>query len=172
MRNSPKLGSEDLFQYALRLLAQRALSAGEIRTRLRRRALEEEVVEGVMARLREYGYLNDERFAESYATARRDSGSFGPARVLRDLRQRRVAPSVARDAVDQAFEEVDEFDAVLNWLSRKYRNTDLATYLQDPKHLASAYRKLRYAGFASSPAIRALKRFAERADELEDEPVE
>jgi hypothetical protein len=39
--------------------------------------------------------------------------------------------------------------------------------LRDEKHLASAYRKLRYAGFGSGNAIRVLKRYAERADELE-----
>lgn len=172
MRIPRKLDAEELLQYGLRLLAQRALSAGEVRAKLQRRAMEADLVEPVVAKLREYGYLNDDRFAEHYAAARRDSGSFGQARVLRDLRQRRVAPAVAQTAVEQAFGDVDEFNAVLSWLDRKYKNIDLREYLQDPKHLASAYRKLRYAGFATSPAIRALKRFADRADELEDDPVE
>jgi regulatory protein len=172
MRNPRKLGGEELFSYGLTLLARRALSAGEIRARLQRRAADLAEVEAVIARLREYGYVNDDRFAEHFATARRDSGTVGRSRVLRDLRQRRVAPAVAQQAVEQAFEDVDEFTAVVNWLERKYRNVDLHQYLQNPKHLASVYRKLRYAGFGSGPAIQALKRFADRADELEDEPIE
>jgi regulatory protein len=172
MRNARKLQGEELFNYALTLLARRAQSAGELRVKLQRRAAAPADVEQAIAKLREYGYVDDERFAASYATARRDSGSVGRSRVLRDLRQRRVAPGVAQEAVQQAFEDVDEFAAITAWLDRKYRSVDLKDYLQDPKHLASAYRKLRYAGFASAPAIRALKRFADRADELEDDPVE
>jgi regulatory protein len=171
-RKVRKLHGEELFNYGLRLLARRALSAGELRTRLQRRASEPAEVESVIGKMREYGYVDDERFAEHYAAARRDSGSVGRSRVLRDLRQRRVAPGVAQDAVQQAFEDVDEFASVMAWLDRKYRNVDLRTYLQEPKHLASAYRKLRYAGFGSAASVRALKRFADRADELEDEPIE
>jgi regulatory protein len=172
VRKPRKLDSEELLQYGVSLLAKRALSAGEVRTKLLRRAADPESVEPAILRLREYGYLNDERFAESYAAVRRDSGTVGRQRVLRDLRQRRVAPAVAQNAVEEAFENVDEYEAVLNWLQRKYRNVELGEYLQDPKHLAGIYRKLRYAGFGSGAAIRALKRYAERADDLEDEPVE
>ena len=68
---------------------------------------------------------------------------------------------------------MDEFETVLHWLQMKIPDGQSgAIILQDPKHLASAYRKLRYAGFGSSSAIRALKRYADRADELEDDPIE
>jgi SOS response regulatory protein OraA/RecX len=75
---------------------------------------------------------------------------------------------VAEKAVGDAFGEVDESAAVEAWIARKYRNVQLHEYLQDPKHLASAYRKLRYAGFSSSTSIRVLKRYANEADALED----
>ena len=77
-----------------------------------------------------------------------------------------------QNAVEQAFCEVDEFETVLQWLQRKYRTVNLSEYLQDPKHLASVYRKLRYAGFGSASSVRALKRYADRADELEDDEPE
>lgn len=171
-RQIRKLAGEELFGYALRLLAGRALSAGEVRTKLRRKAEPDADIEALITRLRELGFLNDERFAESYATARRDSGSVGAARVMRDLRSRRVAPSVAEKAVQETFAEVNEADAVTAWLERKYRSVKLSEFLQDEKNLASAYRKLRYAGFSSSASIRALKQFASRADQLEDPPEE
>lgn len=167
-----KLTGEELFQYAVSLLARRAMSAGEVRAKVARKAAEPDEVEPVLSRLREYGYLNDARFAEGFASARRDSGSFGQARVLRDLRQRRVASGVADKAVQEAFGEADEEAMVAGWLARKYRSVNLSEHLQDPKHLASAYRKLRYAGFSSGASIRVLKRFADKADELEDDPEE
>ena len=168
MRTSKKLAGEQLFQYALRLVGGRALSAGEVRAKLTRRAEDGADIEPVIAKLREYGYIDDARFAEGYAAAR--STSFGKARVLRDLRQRRVGAGVAAKAVNSAFEDLDEARVIQECLERKFRIVDLAEYLQEEKHLASAYRKLRYAGFSSPESIKALKRFASRADELEDDP--
>ena len=172
LHKSRKLAGEELFQYALSLLGGRALSAGELRSKLERKAADLDDVAPALARLREYGFVDDAKFAEGFATARRDSGTVGSMRVLRDLRQRRVSANVAEKAVTEAFVDVNEADAVSQWLARKYRSVNLGEYLQDEKHLASAYRKLRYAGFSSSIAIRVLKKYASRADELEDAPEE
>ena len=160
--------------YSLKLLGGRALSAGEVRQRLSRRAESESDVESVMSKLREYGYLNDSRFAESFATARLDNEGFGRGRVLRDLRQRRVAPAVAVDAVNKAYQGTDEAEQIEAFLERKYRNYDLRELLQDEKKLQSAYRRLRYAGFPSGAAIRVLKRYAAMAEQIEEnsEPEE
>lgn len=163
-----KLAREELTQYALRLLAGRALSASEVHTKLERRAAEPADVEPVMERLREYQVLDDARFAEGFAGARKDSGSFGRQRVLRDLRQRRVGATLAEKTVTEAFAGTDEAELVKAWLKRKLRNVVLADYLQDPAKLASVYRKLRYAGFSSSVAIRVLRQYSSRADEIEE----
>jgi regulatory protein len=164
------LDAERLWDYALKALGARALSAGEVRDRLRRRAANSQDVDAVMSRLRDYGALNDKQMAESYAVTRRENRGFGQARVLRDLQQRRVAPAVARTAVEQAFAGTDETALIEAFLARKYRGKNLAEYLREEKHLASVFHRLRYAGFRASPAIAVLKRYASRAEELpEDE---
>jgi regulatory protein len=165
-----KLDAEGLWTYSLKLLGGRALSTGEVRQKLAARAENEPDVEATISKLRDYGYLNDTRFAESYAAWRRDNEGFGRMRVLRDLRQRRVAPNIAGTAVDQAFQGLDEMQQIEAFLERKFRNVDLGAALQEEKKLQSAYRKLRYAGFSSGASIRVLKRYAEQADQLEDEP--
>lgn len=167
MRSRP-LDAQELLHYALKSLAGRALSIAEVKLRLQRRAKEPADIDGVLRKLDECGFLNDERFAEHYALARRDSQGFGKLRVLRDLRQRRVPPSTAGSAVQQVFAETDESELAASFLVRKHRNVNLTEYLQDPKHLQSAYRKLRYGGFSSNTSIQVLKRFAAAADELED----
>ncbi|MBC7924153.1 MAG: RecX family transcriptional regulator [Bryobacteraceae bacterium] len=166
-----KLAREELIQYALRALGSRALSAGEVRTKLSRRAAEPSDIDPVLEKLKEYGFLNDEQFAESFATIRRDSGIAGAQRVLRDLRTRRVGAAVAEEAVSGAFQDVDEAVSIRNWLARKYRTKNLKEYLSEDKHLASVYRKLRYAGFASSPITRVLKEFTSRASVIEDDDL-
>jgi regulatory protein len=144
------------------------LSAGELREKLRRKAEGPADVEHVIAKLKEYGYVNDAQFAETYASARRDSQGFGKMRVLSDLRRRRVAPTTAEKAVATAYEGVDEVTAIEQYLQRKYRSKKLNEFLAEEKNLASAYRRLRYAGFSSGASIRVLKRYAAQADELED----
>lgn len=172
-RRAPKLlAAEELWTYALSALSARALTVGELRDKLRRKALQESDIDGVMTKLREYGFLDDKRFADNFATVRRDTQTQGKMRVLRDLRQRRVAPAVAETAVREAYADADEIQLVEQFLARKYRNKDLTAFLKEEKNLSSAFRRLRYAGFAAGPSISVLKRYAARAEELEDQVEE
>jgi regulatory protein len=168
-RAPKKLNAEGLWAYSLKLLGGRAQSVGEVRQKLLRRAENEQDVEATLAKLGEYGYLNDARFAENYAAWRKDNEGFGKMRVLRDLRQRRVAPGVADTAVHEAFQGTDEVEQIEAFLKRKYRNVNLGEVLQDPKKLQAAYRRLRYAGFSSGTTVKVLKRYAAEAEGLEDE---
>ncbi len=168
LRKKKLLDGPELLDYALRSLSARALSSSEIRMKLHRRAATPTDVDEVLTKLADAGYLNDERFAEAYAAARRDNQGFGQMRVLRDLRTRRVSGDIADAAVKTAFEETNETTMVEHYLARKYRAVDLPQFLTAEKNLASAYRRLRTAGFSSRSSIEVLKRYAARAGELED----
>ncbi len=167
----PKLlGEAALFDYALKTLGARAQSTAELRIKLRRKAEKLGDADKVIARLKEYGYLNDSLFAEQYAARRLENEGFGRARVLSGLRAKRVAPALAERAVNAAFAATDELDLISQFLARKYRNKPLAEVLADPKGLAAAYRKLRLAGFSSGNSLRVLKQHAgneELLDSLE-----
>ena len=166
------LDRDRLFNVALRALGGRAHSSGELREKLRRRAASAEDVDAVMSRLKESGYLDDRRFAENYATARLESQGLGKMRVLRDLRQRRVAPKLAEQVTEQTYQDTKEATLIEEFLKRKYRGKQLKAFLSEEKNLAAAFRRLRYAGFSSGESIRVLKRFAnepEILDALESE---
>ncbi len=169
MRSQPrKLAYQTLLDYALKLLTGRALSIGELREKLRRRAAEPGDVDTVLAKLKEAGYLSDERFAESFAAARLENQGFGKMRVLRDLRARRVAPGLAEQTVKQVFDGSDETALIEAFLARKYRGKDLGVLLKDERQLMSAFRKLRMAGFGAGNAIGVLKRYAAQAEQIEE----
>ncbi len=166
-RKQKKLDREQLTNYAVRALGGRAHSAGELRDKLSRRAERPEDIDAVLGKLRELGYLNDQRFAENFASARLENQGFGKMRVLRELRQRRVAPKLAEQVTEKTFEETNETDLIQAFLKRKYRGKELGPFLAEEKNLASAFRRLRYAGFSSGSSIRVLKQYASRAEELE-----
>jgi regulatory protein len=154
--------------YAARTLASRAQTISELRTKLNRRAARRADVDDVLARLKDAGFLNDQRFADSFANWRRENQGLGKTRVVRDLMARRVAPALATKAAESAYKEVDEIAMIETFLKRKYRGKDLGTLLAEEKHLASAYRKLRTAGFSPGDSIRVLKRHSAEADRLEE----
>lgn len=162
-----RLDSEALWTYALKVLGGRAYSSGELRSKLLRRAERESDVEGIMGRLKDYGYLNDQRFAEGFAQARLSNEKFGKTRVIQDLRQRRVAPALAEKTVQKVYQDVDEPALIEDWIRRKYRTAPPEGLFQEDKDLASAYRRLLRAGFRTGEIIRVLKRFAKNPDLLD-----
>jgi len=166
--SAPKrLDSEKLMAYALRCLTGRAHSSGELREKLRRRSETAASVDEVLHKLKEAGYLDDRRYAENYAAARLENEGFGKMRVLRDLRQRRVAPTVAEQVVDRTFRDTEETELIQAFLERKYRTRPLPAFLAEEKNLAAAFRRLRYAGFSAGNSIRVLKRFSRNEEALD-----
>lgn len=169
-RRPLKLDADGLWDYALRALSQRPHSAAEIRQKLSRRAASPPLVAATLAKLQEYSLIDDQKFSQSFASARLENQGFGRARVFRDLRAKRIASQTAQDAVSSVFAETDETALIDQFLARRYRNTDLRLYLQDDKKLASVYRRLRTAGFGNSTSLAALKRFKNDLPEWEDPP--
>ena len=168
--NRPKklLERDALQEYAVKLLSGRMMSIGALKQKLRAKAAKpDEDIDPVLSNLKQYGYLNDKTYADSFAAARRDNQSLGSMRVLRDLRVKLVGSTVAEQAVKQAFAGRDEVELIESYLARKYRGVDLHEQMQDPKKLASAYRRLRMAGYSGGNAIKVLKRYAAMAEELD-----
>ncbi|AWN22603.1 recombination regulator RecX [Deinococcus irradiatisoli] len=88
-----------LMEYALRALAQRALSAAELRGKLEKRSQNEEHVQGVLSRLTELRYLDDNQVARIEGQRR----GVGAYRVQARLKQR----GVAQDVIEQTLQERD-----------------------------------------------------------------
>lgn len=166
-RTPQRVDAEKLFAYAVKSLASRAQSIAELRAKLTPRAEHAADVDTVLGRLREYGYLNEQRFAENFVLARRDTDGLGRARVLMDLRKRRVAPQVAEVSVNAAYQDTDETVLIERYLRRKFRNADRETLFASDQELASAYGRLRRAGFSSGASVKVLKRFAKNPELLD-----
>ena len=172
IRGKPKkLNYDALWEYALRALGQQAQSAGQIRQKLARRAETPSDIPAVLAKLREYNLVNDQKFSETFATSRLQNQGFGRFRVMRDLQSKQVSGGIAKEAVEKTFAGTDELALVQNFLVRKYRGKDLREYLAEEKNLASAYRRLRTAGFSSQSALKTLRRYTDRVEDF-DEPAE
>jgi regulatory protein len=165
---SKKLDADALWNYALHALGQRPYSVGELKQKLSNRAESAAALSATMAKLEEYGFADDRKFSEAFASSRLSNQGFGQFRVLRELRSKRVGQHVAEEAVRKTFSGVDESELIKQFLNRKYRGKDLAEFLRDEKNLASVYRRLRTAGFSASGSISALKKYAREIEEWDE----
>jgi regulatory protein len=110
------------FARAVKLLAAKPRSVAELRERLLQgKNTNEEVVETVIARLREYGYLNDERFAFSYASYKVRQKPVGRRRLERDLKFKKIDSGVANEALEMVFAETPEEQLIDQAIAKRLR---------------------------------------------------
>ena len=110
------------FERAVKLLAAKPRSVAELRERLLRgKNTNEEVVETVIARLREYGYLDDERFAFSYASYKIRQKPIGRRRLERDLKFKQIDSGVANEALEMVFAETTEEQLIDQAIAKRIR---------------------------------------------------
>ena len=119
---SPEQMRERTFQRAVKLLAAKPRSIAELRERLMQgRGSNQAVVEIVIARLREYGYLGDERFAYGYASLKVRQRPVGKRRLQRDLQLKKVDRAVADEALEAVFAETSEEELIDRAIEKRIR---------------------------------------------------
>ena len=110
------------FQRATKLLATKSRSIAELRELLlQTRGTTKTVVDEVLVRLREYGYLDDERFAVGYASLKLRQRPLGRQRLKRDLTMKKVDTAVIEGALDVVFGEVSEEEQIDRAIEKRIR---------------------------------------------------
>jgi len=125
-----------VFQRAAKLLAARQRSVEELRERLlTTRGATKANVEEVIARLREYGYLDDAKFAQSYASLRLRERPIGRRRLERDLSLKKVDKQTASTALDEVFESTPEAELIERAIAKRMRLRGRPKSREDAKKL-------------------------------------
>lgn len=118
----PAKARELVFKRAAKLLAAKQRSVAELREKLATtRGATKANVEEVIARLREYGYLDDAKFAQSYASLRLRERPIGRRRLQRDLWLKKVDKQTAEAALDDVFESTPEEDLIDRAIAKRIR---------------------------------------------------
>ena len=110
------------FERAVKLIAAKSRSVAELRERLlQSRQSNKSDVEAVISRLKEYGYLDDERFAFSYATLKVKQRPIGRRRLERDLKFKKVDSAVANEALELVYTETTEEELIDRAIEKRIR---------------------------------------------------
>lgn len=136
---------------ALRLLGFRDHSSGELRDKLRDREHDEGLIENVITRLIDQGWLDDKRFAEHQTEILIRKG-WGPRRIEQKLRKHGVPRDLSKEAVSEAAD-------TRGWLETCRER--LLSRFDEPQQLdrdtkQKAFRHLKHRGFAPSIIRRVL----------------
>ena len=131
----------------------RARSEVEVRQYLSRRGYALGALDSITAKLRSLNYLNDETFARSWALARARGRRYGPKRIEQELRHKGVGPALIRDAIRDAFEQIDEREQAARLLNRHFRGGDLT----EPKTMRRAAAFLERRGYSSKVIFNLLR---------------
>jgi regulatory protein len=152
-RPKKRFYSEDeLYEYAVGALARRMRTVAELKRLFRQRVDEPEseygktLVELVIRRLKDRGYLNDSHFAAYFSSGRR--------RVETELKIKGVHGEVIDKAVDAAFEGVSEEDQAREFLRKKHLQKP-----KDQKQTARVFRQLARGGFGTKTIFTILKKW-------------
>ena len=159
--NRPKkkpepLSEAALYEYAAGALGRRMRTVFELKRLMRTRVEEGETGEAkmaaVIARLKEYGYLNDSTYAADYTRLRQENERFGKRRVQQELYRKGVQPELITQTLDAAYEDVSE-----EALARRHLERKRVKQPSTEKDSARIVRLLIRAGFSTTVIFKILK---------------
>jgi len=150
---------KELYEYAIGALGRRMRTVTELKRLLRQKVEAETefgktLVELIIRRLKDQGYLNDAKYAAAFSSFRRDNEKFGRMRVVTDLKVKGVHGDVIEQAVSDAFDEVNDEKQARAYLQRKRLAKP-----KDQKQTARIFRHLMRAGFRSKTIFTILKKW-------------
>lgn len=162
----PEALSRAAYVDGLKMLGRRELSEKQIRERLARKGHAEDDIEAAIQRLKAERAIDDTRVAEAIARTETTIKRRGKLRVKRQIEQAGIAPTVAREALDAVFDEVDD-DALLQAaLGRRLRGE---RPIEDDREFQRLYRYLATQGFESDRILKALNARRGRLDSSPDD---
>jgi regulatory protein len=152
------VASEALLQRALDLgyrhLGKRDRTEGEVRRHLAAKDVDGPSIDGAVEALLRQGYVDDARYARTFADDRRSLDDWGPERIERRLLALGVAPELVADALSQR-DGASELDAAVALLRRRLGSAIPTTDRERERALGMLARK----GYDRELAYEAVRAF-------------
>jgi len=170
-RPKPPLDAAGLLEFAVRSLSSQMKSVRDLRRKMKTRAEEGEAgevaMDAVIAKLKELGYLSDERFAADYTRLRKENEKYGKRRVQKGLMQKGIAQELTQSTLATAYDEVDEVALAKEYVARKRMKKP-----EGDKEIARAMRRLMGAGFSTKTIWKVLRGWGAEVEEVDVEDSE
>ena len=118
----PAKARERTMNRAVKLLAAKPRSVGELRERLLEKAwTNREIVDAVIEKLGEYKYLDDNQYAKDLALSKLRQQPQGKRRLKQSLSQKKLDKETVDEAIATAFEKIPESDLIDRAIEKQIR---------------------------------------------------
>lgn len=124
------------FNTAMSSLSFRARSTKEIEKKLKEKGYDPLIINQVIERLSEYGYLNDVAFAESFIKEKQNFKKAGKRMLKRDLYQKGIEKETIDQLIEDNVSDEDEYERALELALKK------SSSFSTNENRNSKYRKL------------------------------
>lgn len=128
------------FDCAIDLLSYQDRTEKQLYDKLKTKEYSEAEIEDAFTKLREYGYLNDARYASNYRETQ--TRCKGARRIKLELLQKGISSEVVKDAF--ASNEYDEISSIVHIMEQRYADIDI----RDDKQQKRMYSFLLRRGFS------------------------
>jgi regulatory protein len=126
-------------QKAFRLLAVRARSEKELKSKLVEKGFDEAIVGKVAARLLELKYLDDRSFAGQWARNLGVNKLFGDRKIVSALREKGISLPLIEEAMTGLRNEISETEAMMKRVRKKVKSQSIAKMdVGDKRRLAAS----------------------------------
>jgi regulatory protein len=130
----PTRSRERTMNRAVKLLAAKPRSVLELRERLLEKLwTNEEIVDGVIEKLKEYKYLDDEQYARDLAVSKLKQKPQGKQRLKQSLSQKKLDREIVDQAIVSAFEKLPESELIEQAIQKRLRLKGLPETREDTK---------------------------------------
>lgn len=107
---------------AVKLLAAKPRSVRELRERLLEKLwTNEQIVDAVIEKLKEYKYLDDEQYASDFAVSKLRQKPQGKYRLQQAMSQKKLEKETVKTAIDNAFERLPEDKLIDQAIEKRLR---------------------------------------------------
>jgi regulatory protein len=137
----------------LKMLARRELSETQIRRRLARHGHGADAIDEAATRLRDERAIDDARVAEAIARTETSVRRRGRIRVRLTIERAGIAAEIARRAVDEAFDAIDDDALIEASIKKRLRGRET---IADDREFQRMYRYLIGQGFEPDRIMAAL----------------
>ena len=145
---------------ALRILARRQVSSGQMKFMLSRKGFTSGEIDTCIEKLKEWGYLNDTVLAKNILDATIRNKPCGKKRCFYELRKRRFDKQLAETLIDEVYAELDE-RSLARTAARQYAKGKTQWTLKDTQRLA---RWLFRRGFTEATILSVVRTFGRVSD--------
>ncbi len=111
--------------YALNVVGFKDRTEKEIREKLTQKGYDENTIEEEILFLKNYGFIDDSRYAERFTHDAINIKKWGRARIKTELLRKGIEREIVENTIEDAFSEIDD-ERLISEMQKRFKNSDFS----------------------------------------------